>query len=230
MEGEGIILEKRTQALRIVKHHSFFAALAALTPFPITDVAGIGGVQFAMLIRLANLYKLEIDLAAMKDMIIASVSGFITGKILEGVISLAKGLLPGIGQVTAQIVQAPLAFIITYCIGRAFIYFFEEGKSPKQITRAELKAKIQEYKEEARQEFLKSKDEIMKKRDDKEYVEAMSKEIEETLQPFSKDVTLDFIKKFSDFIKEAYQRAKENWEIEQKIKEEIEEIKPKKEE
>jgi len=183
-----------------------------------------------MLVRLSRIYELEFDIATFKDTIIASVGGFLTGKILEGALSLAKGIFPGIGQLTAQLIQAPISYTITYCIGRAFLYFFEQGRSPQEISREELKEKMQEYKEEADSEFLKSKDEILKRKDDKEYIETELNKIEEELEVFSPELVKNYILRFSQIIQSAYEMAKRNRELEGEIEDTIKKIEPEKEE
>lgn len=111
----------RQKALQIVKVHSSLAAIAALSPVPITDVAGIGGVQLAMLIRLSKLFKLDVDLTHYKDMIVGSLGGLVTEKILEWAASAVK-TIPVIGTALGTLIQVPIAFAVTYAIGRVWIY------------------------------------------------------------------------------------------------------------
>jgi len=224
---ENRILDRKRQALRIVKHHSIFAAVAALSPLPITDVAGIGGVQLTMLIKISKIYNIEANIDYFGNMIKGSLGGFVTGKILEWASSMVK-TIPGIGTILGIAIQPPVAFVVTYAIGRAFIFFLEEGKSPTEISEQEFSKKMNEFKVEAKEEFKKSKNEILKKKDDKKYIKEERREIEELLKPFSEVVVKDFIQSFIQNLKESREIAIQNLKLEEDINEVIKEIKNKK--
>ena len=198
---------KHTEAIKIIKVHSVLAGVAALSPIPITDVAGIGGVQLTMLIRLSKLYNIDVNLEIFKDMIIGSMGGLITETIISWAVSLVKAI-PGIGTLVGEIMQPPIAFAITYAMGRGFLYFIESDADITKTTSSEFGNIAKGYMGEGKKEFLEQKDQIIAKSQVKEYLEQEFQSIIGIMKSFNKGE--DFLKKLSSLYKEAYLKAKTN--------------------
>lgn len=213
--------ELRTKANTIIKVHSGLAAIAALSPIPITDVAGIGGVQLTMLIRITKLYGIEADLVYYKNMITGVLGGLITGTILSWASSVVK-VIPVIGTALGTVIQAPLAFVITYAIGKSVLFFLEKGNDIKTVQITDLQAKAKEYISEGKDLFKQEGKTIMEKQQDEEYIKQQFTEINDILKPFLKSE--EFIRRFTGIMKDAFILAIEDRKLTEELKKLGEEI------
>ncbi|MFA5032268.1 MAG: DUF697 domain-containing protein [bacterium] len=202
--------DKYTEAMGIVKKHSFLAAIAALSPYPTTDLVGIGGVQVTMLIRLSELFELSAELEEYKNIIIGALDGLITGKFLQGAASMVKWI-PVVGTILGDIIQAPIAFCTTYALGRAMIHFCMQGVDITTVDRAELQGQAKGYIQEGKELLKQEGRNIGEKSKDKQYVKEAFEDMKHLLNSFAKGE--EFVKELSKLFKGAYETAKKNAEL-----------------
>jgi uncharacterized protein (DUF697 family) len=123
--------ERRDQeASQLVDRFSLWAGAAGLVPFPIVDMAVVGGVQLQMLRKLSEIYGVPFS-ENMGKSVLASIAGAVipastASTAAMGVGSLAKGL-PGIGTLVGVVTMPTVAAGATYVIGKVFIQHFASG-------------------------------------------------------------------------------------------------------
>jgi uncharacterized protein (DUF697 family) len=115
--------EKSATAAQLVRTHMFGAAVAAILPVPLLDIAVLGGVQLRMLRKLAALYEVEFSEQRAKTIIGALVGVGITG----GAAGVLKMLLPGTAKIAFGVGALTIPPASTYALGRVFIQHFESG-------------------------------------------------------------------------------------------------------
>ncbi|QQO54779.1 MAG: DUF697 domain-containing protein [Thiohalocapsa sp. PB-PSB1] len=129
------------QAENLIKSHVLSAATVGLVPFPVFDAAALVVIQVAMIRSLAALYQIAFDEIRAKAMLMSLVSGSIP---TLSVIALSSGakLLPGIGTLPGSGGIAVAGSAITYAMGRALIYHFEQGGTLLKLNRRALRSRF----------------------------------------------------------------------------------------
>ena len=123
--------EARSQeASKLVDRYLVWSGAAGLIPFPLADVAAVGGVQLHMLKRLSEIYGVPFSENRGKSLI-ASLAGSVlpasTATTTAMGVSSALKFLPGVGTVVAVFTMPAFAAGATYVIGKVFIKHFESG-------------------------------------------------------------------------------------------------------
>ena len=118
------------QASQLVDRFSLWAGAAGLVPFPIVDMAVVGGVQLQMLRKLSEIYGVPFS-ENMGKSVLASIAGAVipastATTAAMGVGSLAKGL-PGVGTLVGVVTMPAVSAGATYIIGKVFIQHFASG-------------------------------------------------------------------------------------------------------
>lgn len=109
---------KRAAASRTVTAASTTAAGIAAVPIPFADAAALVPIQLGMMARIAHIYAMPFDRAAM--LAVASTSAATMGG-RSAVTGLIK-LIPGAGSVTGGVIGAGVASAITMGMGHAWIH------------------------------------------------------------------------------------------------------------
>lgn len=125
-ERKGTSNKRFEKAKRLVRDHSFISNSIGLIPFPVVDLIGISASQFAMIARLAKLYKVPMKrelLTSFISIITYDLSAIGTYKIA---VSLFKSV-PFVGSVAGTIATSAHATITTFIMGQLFIQHFEAG-------------------------------------------------------------------------------------------------------
>lgn len=131
-------LDKR--AWEVVDRHMWGAGgAAALSPFPLVDLAAGCAISTKMVVDLAHVYRQDIDLDAAKTLLgelgknLIAILGIsaATPAIASCVASLLK-TVPGAGTIAGGLLQGIVQAIVTRWIGAVFIaYFREEMQQPE---------------------------------------------------------------------------------------------------
>ncbi|MDA7950402.1 MAG: GTP-binding protein [Pirellulaceae bacterium] len=121
------------QAKKLVERYMFSAgSMAALSPWPLVDLAAGCTINTKMVFELAQIYRQKIDLETATSLLgqlgknLVSVLGVsaATPVVTSLVASLVKSV-PGIGTLTGGFMQAVVQAVITRWIGLVFIEYFK---------------------------------------------------------------------------------------------------------
>ena len=123
----------RERARAIVDRATWQAGgVAAVSPFPVVDIAAAAAVSAKMVHDLARVYRQPIDAAAAGRLVNAMARNLISilgvTAITPAVSALASTIkaVPGVGTIAGGLVQGLVQSLITQWIGRTFIRYFEE--------------------------------------------------------------------------------------------------------
>jgi uncharacterized protein (DUF697 family)/GTP-binding protein EngB required for normal cell division len=108
---------KATEAKKAIATAAAGAAAAAATPIPFSDAAMLVPIQLSMMARIAHLYGMRFDRAAM--MAVASTSAATVGG--RAVFTNLLKLIPGAGTVAGGVVSAGVATSFTFAMGQAWL-------------------------------------------------------------------------------------------------------------
>ncbi|MDO5501265.1 MAG: DUF697 domain-containing protein [Propionibacteriaceae bacterium] len=124
------VAAKGREAKKAIATGAAAAAAAAATPIPFSDAAMLVPIQLSMMARIAHLYGIRFDRAAM--MAVASTSAATIGG-RAAFTNLIK-LIPGAGTVAGGVVSAGVATSFTYAIGQAWLVVCQRAASGKLRT------------------------------------------------------------------------------------------------
>src|SRR5271165_2559316 len=145
--------ERDELASKLVDRFSLGSAAAGLIPVPILDVAAVGGVQLAMLRRLAEIYGVPFSENLGKSML-ASLAGAVIPATTAATAAMAVGSLvkslPGIGTAIGALTMPVVSAGATYLIGRVFIQHFASGGTLLEFDPADYREFIDAQKEKSR--------------------------------------------------------------------------------
>lgn len=148
LQSRGLVEEARervrqaldARAWDIVNRYMWGAAgVAALSPFPLVDLAAGCAISTKMVVDLAGVYRQKIDLASAGKLLsemgknLISVLGMsaATPALASIVASLIKGV-PGVGTIAGGVAQGLVQALVTRWIGAVFIeYFRNEMRTPE---------------------------------------------------------------------------------------------------
>ena len=124
-------LEKQSWAI-VEKYMWSAGGVAALSPFPLVDLAAGCAVSTKMVVDLAHVYRQPIDLEAASNLLgqmgknLIAVLGLsaATPAVAAGVASLLK-TIPGIGTIAGGAMQGVVMALVTRWIGAVFIEYFK---------------------------------------------------------------------------------------------------------
>ncbi len=108
---------KAKEANRAIATAATGAAAAAATPIPFSDAAMLVPIQLSMMARIAHLYGIRFDRAAM--MAVASTSAATIGG--RALFTNLLKLIPGAGTVAGGVVSAGVATSFTFTMGQAWL-------------------------------------------------------------------------------------------------------------
>jgi uncharacterized protein (DUF697 family) len=110
-------VRKAKEAQRHIAMATASAAAAAASPIPLSDAALLVPIQLAMMARIAQIYKIKFDRAAL--MAIASATAATTAG-RASFTGLLK-MVPGAGTVAGGLIGAGVATSFTYAMGQAWL-------------------------------------------------------------------------------------------------------------
>lgn len=134
--------ELDTQAKELVGSYMWQAGgAAALSPFPLLDIAAGLAISYKMVVDLAAVYRQKIDLDSAREMVAQAGKNLVAaaGATLAtpSVASLAASSLkaiPGVGTIAGGVLQGLVQALVTLWIGRVFMrYFRSEMDDPTRV-------------------------------------------------------------------------------------------------
>ncbi|MDM8540379.1 EcsC family protein [Desulfococcaceae bacterium HSG9] len=136
---------------RLIRHHVYASMGVGLIPIPFVDFAGVAGIQFNLLRKLAQSYNVPFSKNIVKTLIGALAGGSFPatlGTQLGG--SLAK-MIPGIGQTFGVAAVTASAGASTYAVGKVFNRHFAHGGTLLSFDPEATKAFYEEMLKEGRE-------------------------------------------------------------------------------
>jgi hypothetical protein len=148
LQSRGLVEEARRRvretldrrAWQIVERYTWGAAgAAALSPFPLVDLAAGCAISSKMVVDLAAVYRQDVDLDAAvkllgelgKNLLAILGVSVATPAVVSGVASLLK-TVPGAGTIAGGMLQGIVQALITRWIGGVFVaYFRAEMQTPQ---------------------------------------------------------------------------------------------------
>jgi small GTP-binding protein len=129
------------QARELVGRYMWQAGgAAALSPFPLLDVAAGLGISYKMVIDIAAIYRQRMDLDTASELVaqagknlIASAGATIATPSVAAIAASALKTIPGIGTIAGGMLQGLVQALVTRWIGMVFIeYFRNEISNPAE--------------------------------------------------------------------------------------------------
>ncbi len=108
---------KASEAKKYIAAAATSAAAAAATPIPFSDATLLVPIQLGMMARIANLYKIKFDRAAL----LAVASTTAATQVGRSAFTNLLKLVPGAGTVVGGVIGAGVASTFTYAMGRAWL-------------------------------------------------------------------------------------------------------------
>jgi hypothetical protein len=148
LQSRGLIEEARRKvqesldrrAWKIVDRYMWGAGgAAALSPFPLVDLAAGCAISTKMVVDLARVYRQDVDLDVAvrllgemgKNLVSVLGASAVTPAVAAGVASLLK-TVPGVGTIAGGLLQGVVQALVTRWIGSVFIeYFKNEMRRPE---------------------------------------------------------------------------------------------------
>jgi uncharacterized protein (DUF697 family) len=118
--------EREAQATSLVERYSLWSGAAGLVPFPVIDVALVGGLQLDMLRRLSAIYGVAFSEDWGKSVLASLAGSFIPASSGMGVASVLKSV-PVIGTGVGILTMSGVSAGATYLIGKVFMQHFATG-------------------------------------------------------------------------------------------------------
>jgi len=108
-----------SEANKITKRKTIYAAGAGLIPFPILDAATLMAIQLTMIRSIGNLYGVPF-----KEDLVKPLVGSLAGSF--GSVGMIKSV-PGLGTVLGSTATVLSGAAVTYALGRVFTNHFDQG-------------------------------------------------------------------------------------------------------
>jgi uncharacterized protein (DUF697 family) len=147
---EEVSAPNSAQAKKIIESYATLTAALALIPFPLVDVAAIGGAQYKMIDDLARLYDQETSKERIRAAVLSVLGGGIPTLLNSSSLSSLVKAIPVVGPLAGIALLPAMAGVTTTALGRVFSQHFEVGGTllsmdAKQI-RAHFEAEFQALK------------------------------------------------------------------------------------
>jgi uncharacterized protein (DUF697 family)/GTP-binding protein EngB required for normal cell division len=151
---------KAQEARKYIAAAAGTAAAAAATPIPFSDATLLVPIQLGMMARIAQLYKIKFERAALMAVVSATAATQVGRAAFTGLLKM----VPGAGSVVGGVIGAGVASTFTYAMGQAWLtvcqrvakgtlgsaggiddeqlraVFLEEFRKRLKVSRKELKA------------------------------------------------------------------------------------------
>lgn len=140
------------KADKLVRSHALWAAGVGLIPVPVLDVAGVAGVQYALISELAKLYDLPFSKERIRALAASLLGSGVPAVVAGGgAISIAKAV-PFVGTILGAAVLPALSAASTIALGRVFTQHFEAGGTLLDFDADKVRTYFAEEFEKARGE------------------------------------------------------------------------------
>jgi len=110
---------KRTKAEAIIAQHTAGNALVGFSPIPFSDAPVLIASQAGMIARILFVYDFDNYQEIAKNFMVTSGASLVISNIGRSVVGNLLKLIPGVGSVIGGIINATVASIITYAMGKA---------------------------------------------------------------------------------------------------------------
>ncbi|MGH9627929.1 MAG: YcjF family protein, partial [Bryobacteraceae bacterium] len=104
---------------------------AALSPFPLLDVAAGLGISYKMVVDIAGIFRQDMDFDSAREMVaqagknlIASAGAAVATPSVAAIAASALKTIPGIGTIAGGVLQGLVQAVVTRWIGLVFIEYF----------------------------------------------------------------------------------------------------------
>lgn len=141
---------KATEAHRAIAAAAGAAAAAAASPIPFSDSAMLVPIQLGMMARIAQLYAIKFDRAAL--LALASTTAATTAG--RSVFTNLLKMIPGAGTVAGGVISAGVASTFTYAMGQAWLAVCQRVANGR-LTGAQAVLDTDEVKQMFSEEFHK---------------------------------------------------------------------------
>jgi hypothetical protein len=118
---------------------------AALSPFPLLDLAAGLAISYKMVIDLAAVYRQKVDLDTAREMVaqagknlVASAGTTIATPSIAALAASALKTIPGVGTIAGGVLQGLVQALVTRWIGLVFIDYFGAGMTDSSAAMADL--------------------------------------------------------------------------------------------
>lgn len=154
VEAPAPVVTRAEKADKLVRSHALWAAGVGLIPVPVLDVAGVAGVQYALISELAKLYELQFSKERIRALAASLLGSGVPAVVAGGgAISIAKAV-PFIGTILGAAVLPALSAASTIALGRVFTQHFEAGGTLLDFDADKVRAYFAEEFEKARGETV----------------------------------------------------------------------------
>jgi uncharacterized protein (DUF697 family) len=118
--------ERDALADKAIKRFSLYGAIGGLIPVTVVDAVAVGGVQFQMIRRLAEIYGVPFSHERAKSAIASAIGAIAPLATASGLTSGLKAI-PLFGTVLGVLTAPALSAGSTYLLGKVFIQHFASG-------------------------------------------------------------------------------------------------------
>jgi len=115
------------EADRIIRHHVYASMGIGMLPFPLLDFAGLAGIQFNMLKKIAGVYEIPFSKGAVKNILCYVLGGAFPVLHVAPLAASVTKLVPAAGQAIGVTAMPILSGATTYAIGKVFMLHFASG-------------------------------------------------------------------------------------------------------
>ncbi|MGV6872141.1 YcjF family protein [Pseudochelatococcus sp. B33] len=143
---------KAERADKLVRSHALWAAGMGLIPVPVLDVAGVAGIQYALIGELAKVYDLPFSKERVRALAAAVLGGGLPAVVASGGVSSIAKAVPFVGTILGAAVMPALSAASTIALGRVFTQHFEAGGTLLDFDADKMRAYFVEEFEKAREE------------------------------------------------------------------------------
>jgi uncharacterized protein (DUF697 family) len=144
---EEVPVSHSAEAKKIIDSYTTLTAALALIPFPLIDIAAIGGAQYKMIDALARLYDQETSKERVRAAVLSVIGGGVPTLLNSSSLNSLVKAIPVVGPLAGIALLPAMAGVTTTALGRVFSQHFEVGGTllsmdAKQI-RAHFEAEFQ---------------------------------------------------------------------------------------
>jgi uncharacterized protein (DUF697 family) len=143
--------ERDERALKVVKRFALYGGAAGLIPVAVVDLAAVGGVQFQMLRRLAEIYGVPFTKERARS-VIASAAGAIVPVASAAGVGSALKAIPVVGTMLGVITEPAFTGGATYLLGKVFIQHFASGGTLLDFDPAKYREFVKAHQDKAHQD------------------------------------------------------------------------------
>ena len=133
---------------KIVRNYMWWSMGAGLIPFPLVDMAAVGGVQMKMIADISSEYDVKFAENRVRIIIISLLGSLVPSAFASGFVGSLLKALPLVGTVAGTISMSLFSGATTYAVGQVFIRHFELGGTLLDCDVNKMKAYFEEQFEE----------------------------------------------------------------------------------